>query len=141
MRSTRDEKINSPRGLDVGGMGAMGIDELRLLGGGDGDGFRERREGGGGTGAGRGNKKENRLKGSRDCIGGWRTFRYMLKLRSARFAWGTYLERQWSVLCGKGGVRRTYRLAYPIFSEYIPLAKNNTRVVTETKSRPEAKYG
>ena len=86
MRSTRDEKINSPRGLDVGGMGAMGIDELRLLGGGDGDGFRERREGGGGTGAGRGNKKENRLKGNRDWIGGWRTFRYMLKLRRARFA-------------------------------------------------------
>ena len=35
----------------------------------------------------------------------------------------------------------TDRLAYAIFSEYIPLTKNNTRVVTETESSPRVKYG
>ena len=38
-------------------------------------------------------------------------------------------------------VEKTDRLAYAIFSEYIPLAKNNTRVVTETESNPRVKYG
>jgi hypothetical protein len=32
-------------------------------------------------------------------------------------------------------------LAYAIFSEYIPLAKNNTSVVTDTNNKPDAKYG
>lgn len=34
----------------------------------------------------------------------------------------------------------THLLAYPIFSEYIPLRKNRARVVTETHSSPRAKY-
>jgi hypothetical protein len=34
-----------------------------------------------------------------------------------------------------------HRLAYAIFSVYIPLAKKRTRVVTDTKRRPDAKYG
>lgn len=72
----------------------MGIDELRLLVGGDGDGFRERRDGGVGTCAGRGNKKENMLIGNLDCMGGWRTFKYMLKFRRARLACGTYLKAE-----------------------------------------------
>ena len=38
-------------------------------------------------------------------------------------------------------VEETDRLAYAIFSEYIPLAKNKTRVVTETESSPRVKYG
>lgn len=36
-------------------------------------------------------------------------------------------------------VEETDRLAYAIFSEYIPLTKNNTRVVTETERRPRVK--
>jgi hypothetical protein len=38
-------------------------------------------------------------------------------------------------------VEGTDRFAYAIFSEYIPLAKNKTRVVTETESNPRVKYG
>ena len=88
--------MSSPRGLEVGGIGDIGTEELRLesrVGEGDrargegdvGDGGRD------GDGEVRGNRNEKRLNGSLDCSGGCRTFRYILKLRSARFACGTYL--------------------------------------------------
>lgn len=58
-----------------------------------------------------------------DRRGGLRTLRYMLKERRARLACGTYL------------------LAYAIFSVYMPLAKNKTRVVIATNNKPLAIYG
>lgn len=129
--------MSSPRGFVVGGMGEIGTEEeLRELG--DRVGDDGRGEGAVGDG-GRGNRKARGLRGNFDRKGGLRTFRYMLKERRALFACGTYLlgwsRRQEYTLFREV----TYRLAYAIFSEYMPLAKKRTRVVTETKRRPEAK--
>lgn len=41
-----------------------------------------------------------RKNGIRDLSGSWRRLRYILKFRSARFAWGTYLEKRTSVYPG-----------------------------------------
>lgn len=100
-RSTRLEKMSSPRGFDDGGIGAMGTDELRFAApparrGGDGERRRASRfaagGGGGDEGAGRGKRSANGLKGSLERSGGCRTLRYMFRLRNARFACGTYLR-------------------------------------------------
>ncbi len=89
--------MSSPRGFDAGGMGEMGTEELRLdmrVGEGEwrrppssvtGEGGRD------GDGDVRGKRKENGLKGNLDRSGGCRTFKNMLKFRSARLACGTYL--------------------------------------------------
>lgn len=67
-------------------MGVIGIDvedevsEVR-----EGDGGREVS----GCASGRGKRKERNLKGSLDDSGGFRTLRYMLRERNARFACGT----------------------------------------------------
>lgn len=69
-------------------MGAIGTEELRLdgrLGEGDLRRFDEA-TGGGEDGAVRGNNMEDGLNGNLDRNGGCRTFRYILKFRSARFA-------------------------------------------------------
>lgn len=108
-RSTRDEKMSSPRGFDEGGIGDRGTtEELRFESRPSRDG--ERRLVlppsvgvgvglvGVGAGVGVGDVRpksiENGLKGSLDRSGGWRTFRYILKFLSARFAWGTYLQEK-----------------------------------------------
>jgi hypothetical protein len=72
---------------------------LRLLSGRVGEGARgelgNRRGDGGVLGGGGGAflKLRKNGKGIRDLSGGWRRLRYMLKFRSARFAWGTYLDK------------------------------------------------
>lgn len=84
-RSTRDEKMSSPRGLFAGGMGAIGT--LAPL-------FRRRsglvvRVGDGVANEGSGVPLRNNDKGFkviRDRRGLCRTFRYMLKFRSALLA-------------------------------------------------------
>lgn len=101
--------MSSPRGFDAGGIGAMGTDELRFAGpppvrasgegvrrllglGGTGDVGEDGAEGEGvGDGGVRGKSREKRLKGNLERRGGWRTFRYMFRFRSARLACGTYL--------------------------------------------------
>lgn len=84
--------MSSPRGLEAGGIGGMGTEELRfvLLACGEGE---RRRAGivggdGEGEGVGRGNKRVNGFKkeGSFERSGGWRTLRYILRFRSARLA-------------------------------------------------------
>ena len=89
--------MSSPRGFDAGGIGAIGTEVLRLdMRGGEGD-LRgcANAVGDGGVGDGvvdgeggelRGKKKENQLSGNLERNGGWRTLRYMLRLRSARLA-------------------------------------------------------
>ena len=72
---------------------------LRLLRGRVGEGGRGEvgdRSGDGGELLGDGAFLKFRKNGNgiRDLKGGWRRFRYMLKFRSARLAWGTYLERK-----------------------------------------------
>ena len=57
-------------------------------------------EGGGGVG-GRAKRRAKGLKGSLERSGGWRMLRCMLKLRSARFACGTYLRGRGRA--GEGG--------------------------------------
>ena len=75
----------------------MGTDELRRLapGAGEGEGLRRRgvcgvagEDGDAGDGGDCGRAKRNAkgLKGSLERSGGWRTLRYMLKLRRARLA-------------------------------------------------------
>lgn len=86
----------------------------------DGDGVRADESDGCG---GRGKKKFIGFHANLLRSDGLRTFRTILKDRRARFACGTYL------------------FAYAIFSEYIPLAKKSSRVVTATKSMPVAMYG
>lgn len=117
--------MSSPRGFEAGGMGEIGTEELRFVAR-FGEGERRREDGDEGDGVdegdGRGKRKEKGLNGSLERNGGWRTLRYMLKFRKARLAWGTYL------------------LAYPTFSEYIPLMKNSAKVVTEMQSNPRAIY-
>ncbi len=94
--------MSSPRGLEAGGIGAMGTEELRLLElAEDGDGLRLRGEWGemgevGGDGRAKRNAKG--LKGSLERRGGCRMLRYMLKLRRARFACGTYLGKRTQLL-------------------------------------------
>jgi len=71
----------------------MGTAEgLRLLMGRVGEGVR-----GEVSGAGCGVGVRKNVNGFRDLSGGWRRLRYILKFRSARLAWGTYLERGMSV--------------------------------------------
>lgn len=99
---------------------------------------------------GRGKKNLRGLRGNLERRGGLRTLRYMLKERRARLECGTYLGCEVSGVYVRGNVFGevdggrgwwTHLLAYAIFSEYIPLAKNRTRVVTLTNSRPLAMYG
>ena len=80
--------MSSPRGLEEGGMGGMGTEELRLDGLlGEGDLRRDGEGRGEGVeGAVRGNRNEKGLNGSFERKGGCRTFKYMLKFRNALFA-------------------------------------------------------
>lgn len=95
--------MSSPRGLEAGGMGGMGTEEKRRLLPGEGEGLRLRGkcgevgEMGEVGGGGRAKRNAKGLKGSLERRGGWRMLRYMLKLRRARFACGTYLESTLSV--------------------------------------------
>jgi hypothetical protein len=100
MRSTREEKISSPRGLVVGGI--LGIGRTA-------DGERERIVGGGDeergevacepefervcsfSGRGKSSERGLSINLNFERRGGLRTLRYMLKERSARLACGTYL--------------------------------------------------
>lgn len=85
--------MSSPRGFVVGGIGAMGTDATCLESGllprrvrsGLGVGC-EGRDCWASPGVSRGKRKASGLNRKRDRRGRWRTFRYMLKLRSARFA-------------------------------------------------------
>jgi hypothetical protein len=85
--------MSSPRGVDAGGMGAIGTgiasevfgSVFEALSGGEGDAERTAK------GGGRGKKKEKGLKMNLKRRGGLRRFRYMLKDRRALFACGTYL--------------------------------------------------
>lgn len=83
----------------------MGTAEgLRLLRGRAGEGGREEVEDRSGEGGrlfedGVCTFRKN-VKGFRGLSGGWRRLRYMLKFRSARFAWGTYLKKGMSVSPG-----------------------------------------
>ena len=85
--------MSSPRGLDAGGIGGIGTEELRFVLPAFGEGERRRvgTTGAEGAGVGRGNSKVNGFKneGSFERRGGWRTLRYILKFRSARLACGT----------------------------------------------------
>jgi len=85
---------------------------------------------------GLGKKKESGFHLSLDRSGGFLTLRYALKERRARLACGTYLAEMSNIR--KEDFSRPYLLAYAIFSEYIPLAKNSTSVVTLTNKRPLA---
>ena len=99
--------MSSPRGLDAGGIGVRGTLELRRAAPRPGEGLRRRAggeageadvdvdegEGGGGVG-GRAKRRAKGLKGSLERNGGWRMLRCMLKLRSDRFACGTYLDHK-----------------------------------------------
>ena len=91
--------MSSPRGFDAGGIGARGTLELRRPPVPDGDGLRRRTgllcvgEAGVVGSGGRAKRKAKGLKGSLERNGGWRMLRCMLKLRSDRFACGTYLDR------------------------------------------------
>ncbi len=92
--------MSSPRGFAAGGIGGIGTEDARRAGR-VGDGLRVRfvpvdedeevREVGT-EGVGRAKRKAKGLKGSLERSGGWRMLRYMLKLRRARFACGTYLR-------------------------------------------------
>ena len=91
--------MSSPRGLEEGGMGEMGTEELRFVVVRFGEGERRLGVGGGAGGGvlglglvwgemgdGRGNRNEKGLKGSLERSGGCRTLRNMLKFRSERLA-------------------------------------------------------
>jgi hypothetical protein len=81
--------MSSPRGLDVGGIGAMGRDvDPRDILSEVGDALRERLMGE----VGRENRNDRGLKGTFDRRGARRTFRYMLNDLSALLACGTYLS-------------------------------------------------
>lgn len=87
-RSTRDEKISSPRGFVVGGIDGIGTAEEERFPSRVGEEDLARFEDVGPLGeAGRGKRYESGL--YRDLRGAWRMLRYILKFRSARFAWGT----------------------------------------------------
>ena len=81
----------------------IGIAEgLRLLRGRAGEGGREEvgdRSGEGGELCEDDAFRKN-ANGIRDLSGGWRRLRYILKFRSTRLAWGTYLEKDVSVYLG-----------------------------------------
>lgn len=95
VRSTLEEKINSPRGLVVGGIGGIGNGAAVEDAEGDdgeervGEGMRGEYVGGG---AGRGKRKDSGLYGNFDLNGGFRMFRYILNDRKALLACGTYLR-------------------------------------------------
>jgi hypothetical protein len=89
--------MSSPRGLLLGGIGAMGTgtasEEVDVVGvvvsGRGGEGWRAPFWVGGAVGGGRGKNKPKGLNGNFERSGGWRTLRYMLKDRRALLACGT----------------------------------------------------
>lgn len=90
--------MSSPRGFAAGGMGAIGreidADLARGLAVGVGDVDLDEVAAAGSSGLGK--KKASGFNANLDRKGGLRTLRYMLNERSARFAWGTYLQYYFS---------------------------------------------
>lgn len=120
--------MSSPRGFAAGGMGAIGrdVDADLARGLATGVGDVERDEVAGAWSSGLGKKNASGFHANWDRKGGLRTFRYMLKERRARFAWGTYLEYHFS------------RWAFDEFSYSLVCIGNFFRVHATGKEQDES---
>lgn len=132
--STREEKISSPLGFVVGGIGGISAAVVAGV-----VGFEPPFRRNGTTAVGDTPRSGIHERNERSDFGARRMFKCMFRLRRDLFACGTYLQNGSARGRGQDDDGKTYLFAYPIRSWYIPLAKKRTKVTRATARNPWAR--